>query len=64
MSTRPGINHNYANYLLGLGLGLIIGSLAGQNSSGIPKIPVIFGLIFMLASVTISYRASKKNGDK
>jgi F0F1-type ATP synthase assembly protein I len=56
---RPGVNENYAHYLVGLGLGLILGALFGYNSPTFPRFMVGFGVLCLLSGVAISTRAVK-----
>ena len=62
-SIRPGLNDNYAHYLIGLGLGIILGAMFGYNSLTFPKFLIGGGFIFVVLGAVISTRVLK-NGKK
>lgn len=58
-STRPGVNDSYANYLVGLGMGVILGAMFGYSSSTFPKFLMGSGVVFVVVGVAISIRILK-----
>jgi hypothetical protein len=62
----PGKNHHYAGYLVGFGLGLLLGSLVVSPSpSEIPMYLVAIGVGSIIAGTILSYKLDhqkKKSG--